>query len=158
MTMHEALRALRLAPSGGGTFVPLRDEELDAIEAALGRSLAPEYREFLATYGSCDFDSWVVFPGPEGLLPLGIFFGRTLLAETRDANERLPNGVVPINDDSGGNLFCLALSEPQRGRVYYHHHGVGIGDAHDTDEARWATLVPLAGSFSEFVRKLETDQ
>ncbi len=32
---------------------------------------------------------------------------------------RVPTGFIPIADDQAGNLYCLGLTGPDRGKVYF---------------------------------------
>jgi hypothetical protein len=52
----------------------------------------------------------------------------------------LPQGVIPIADDGGGDFVCFRYTAAQPSVVYWHHGG--------------RSVVPLSDSFSGFLEML----
>lgn len=83
-----------------------------------------------------------------------------LLEAYRDYEEVLPEGVIPLADDGGDNLFCIEVAGEDRGAVYFHNHSIGWHvDADKLIERgepvpaniRYQTVYRLASSFTEFI-------
>lgn len=148
-----------MTPVGGGSFVPLNEEEISKVEEWLGSSLPSEYRVFLATFGECDFDGWASFSTDQLSVSVGWFIGEGLLKVIEGSLDWLPAQMVPIAEDGGGNTICLSLAGSDYGRVYFRYHGDGWSSAGgDIDTAKRSVLVPLAKSFEAFVLGLTLEE
>jgi hypothetical protein len=151
-------------------FDPVRERELRAIEAALGVSLPHDYREFLQTYGCCSFGALVQFCSMEGDGgPLSLFFGSKsagcygLMRNIKMLQDRMPETIIPIGDDGGGNKVCLGIKGDERGKVYYWDHN-NEWDEDDyleeygmpmPPEAKFQNVCLVAESFEDFIQRLE---
>ena len=67
--------------------------------------------------------------------------------------ERLPEGMIPIADDPGGNFFFLDLSNNTPGNVYFFHHD-WESNFPPTIENN-PSLVFLANSFTVFLNLID---
>ncbi|MDZ7386770.1 MAG: SMI1/KNR4 family protein [candidate division KSB1 bacterium] len=171
----------------GNTFVPVSEEELHSIETALGVALPNDYREFVQKYGASAFGESVQFrlmqADPvhpvESLLgtpitryeegPLSAFYGGkeagtySLAKEIAVYEGRMPDTMIPIADDGGGNQICLGIKGKERGKVYYwDHHNEWDEQDYLEDygepmppEAKFQNVYLIAESFEDFIRRLE---
>lgn len=158
MPWKSRLDELGITPLGGDTFSPLSEADLEMIEERVGQKLPDDFREFLSQFGECDLEEYAVFPTDGGGVAPGTFFGKTILSAIDDFAERLPVSVIPINDDGAGNLICISLQSDSYGKVYFQSHSVAYDQTDDdVDAAKFATLVELSDSFSEFISALSVD-
>ncbi len=180
MTIFDKIDSIGgVAPLGTPKFQPLSEEETSALERHLGSRLPTGYREYLARFGASMPNEVVVFRASASRpndLPheLGYFYGgaagRDDLARIISIYKgRIPNTVIPIADDGGGNQICLGIDGNERGKVYYWVHDY-IGDHDDPcdvegylkrhgeampPEVRLANLQLVADSFEEFIDRLQ---
>lgn len=156
MKLTDKLIDLGITPANGDQFEPLSETAVDQFERHLGKSLPDDYRFFLLTYGESDFEVYAVFQTSGGGVAPGTFFGQNVEDVCVAYDERLPKGVVPINDDGMGNLTCISVREDTYGIVYYQSHTVGTGSGEsDIDMAKFGTLVKLAPDFTSFIQGLK---
>ena len=104
---------------------PATAEDVRKVEEELRRQLPADYREFVVQYGNTSF---------EGASYLGagveVFFGirangdedYDLLSRWRDAKGAIPARFIPISEDAGGNLICMAVSGDDSGTIYWCDH------------------------------------
>lgn len=168
-----------LLPIQGKSFVALREDELEAIEASLGASLPPDYRTFLATYGASTFNCLTSIrtagPLPEslsddGLLPFGNFYGTnreahdypSILFCVEQFSEDLPPGILTIADAGTDDQICIGLGGKIRGKVFYYDSQRVSENGDDEDEGadEEASLSSqhiylVADSFSDFMSRIE---
>lgn len=133
------------------------------VEQLIGARLPEDYREFLLRYGSdhAYFNQTVAISHPahpDGFFGIDHFLGAVprensycydLLARYAEDRSILPDGVLTIADDGGGNFICLAVSGENRGRIYYWDHE----EAEQGIVPTYQFLQPLADSFDEFLGK-----
>jgi hypothetical protein len=151
-------------------YGPLSEGRLARLETKLKAQLPDDYRSFLLQYNGgrpapCRFTfemdgeeqesilEWffAVHDQPyeededwdpntsEGLPP---YFAQPLEEVHKDLRSELPKAkVLPIGRDPAANLICLGYAGKWSGQVYFFDHEMGM-------------LVPLAGSFSEFLAGL----
>ncbi|MCA9242678.1 MAG: SMI1/KNR4 family protein [Phycisphaerales bacterium] len=110
------------------TGAQLSSDSVASLERGLGVELPTDYRQFLLHYnGGQPIPDCVGVAGlAGGATDVQIFFGIRRSVETSNLAwnieqfEQLSReGLLPIACDSGGGLFCLSLSGPTRGRVYF---------------------------------------
>jgi hypothetical protein len=157
----------------GKAFVPVADEELNAIETALGVALPGDYREFFQKYGAWAFGALVQFQPIEGEIgPLSGFYGskiagtNSLMRNVEMYQGRMPETIIPIADDGGGNQICLGVKGKERGKVYYwdHHNEWDEEDYLEEHgkpmppEVKFQNVHLIAESFEDFIRRLEKSQ
>ena len=153
----------------GKAFVPVNETELNSIETALGVALPGDYREFVQKYGTSAFGELVQFQPIEGEKgPLSHFYGsrtgnQSLAKYIEVYRGRMPDTIIPIADDGGGNQICIGIKGKEQGKVYYwdHHNEWDEDDyldEHDEPmppEAKFQNVSLIAESFEDFIRRLE---
>ena len=164
--LTQKLRQLGAKPGSGESYRPFTEAQLDEVEAQTNGRLPTSYRQMLTTLGGCMFAAPVYFNDPQAKMPVmfGWFFGfDELLDAIRSHEEVLPDGVIPIGDDGGGNLYCLGVKGDDLGKVFFHDHGVGWDEEAQDYLARgeelplrlrYQTVYLLANSFDEFVNSM----
>jgi hypothetical protein len=111
------------------TVPPATEEQIRAFEAEIGQTLPEDYRAFLAQCSGGSVDSIFEYNGvsPDGgecVHPLRTIngvrrsFTYSLSYNRNSIGGRIPKSLIWIMDDPGGNLICLGISGPDRGRVY----------------------------------------
>jgi hypothetical protein len=164
---------------------PMTEKELRAIEKNLGEGLPEDFREFSQTYGAASFGELVEFQlmeahpvhAVQGALtpipqyekaPFSHFYGSTkgnqsLARKIEIYKERMPDKIIPIADDGGGNQICLGIKGKERGKVYYwDHHNDPNEEEYLEDygkpmppEVKFQNVYLIAESFEGFIRRLE---
>ncbi|MDR6226171.1 SMI1/KNR4 family protein [Desmospora profundinema] len=108
----------------------LTEDEIKEVEAALGISFPKEYKKIVQKYNGAliepnviDFnDEEEVFEMLIDLLP-NQEFNIVSTVKAFQKRERLPEKVIPIATDPGGNYFCydFRISESHPPIVFYDH-------------------------------------
>ncbi len=70
--------------------------------------------------------------------------------------KRLPNNILPIGNDSGGNLICISCYGNDIGYVYFWDHENEI-DYSVKDDSDYSNLYFVANSFNQFLDNLEEE-
>lgn len=156
---------LGIRPMGSETFQPFTDMELKHIEDKIAGNVPADYRDFLSRFGCSTFATLVNCTPSEEPLYFGWFFSYEELIQAIDGlKESLPETIIPIAEDGGGNAFCLGVKGRDTGKVYYHNHGFGWhADAEAYLERgepvplniRHQTVHQVASSFEEFIRNMK---
>jgi cell wall assembly regulator SMI1 len=129
----------------------------ERFEQALGQALPAEYRAFLLTHVENPGRSpQVISTNPEywdlrSLFDLKSSSGATQVDSVyRLVSDVLPDGLIPVGDDSGGNLYLLDI-RPQAGggAVYRWDHEQDLGENH---------VEKVADSFGAFLGLLIADE
>lgn len=81
------------------------------------------------------------------------FYCYDLHAQYLEDRSILPDSVLAIADDGGGNLICLAVKGENRGRIYYWDHEEA--EQEQGTAPTFQFLQPIADSFDEFIDKFE---
>lgn len=169
-----------LEPVGGGVqFVPVSEHELQSLERQIGAPFPEAYRRFVATYGASRFRHGLGFSlapppsGEAGSPRRGVFdrfYGAvnpskktwSLAWAIKTYRERMPESVVPIGADGGGNQIVIGVSGNERGNLYYWDHENEWDEEDFTEEGlpvppdlKLQNLHIIASSFDDFLRKLE---
>ncbi|WP_437278067.1 SMI1/KNR4 family protein [Sorangium sp. So ce375] len=84
------------------------DSEVAAAEQRLGIKLDGGYREFLRIYGWGGIGSVELY-GLGSDVPSYLDLVCIAESERREMSPRLPEYLVPIMNDGGGNLYCLDI-------------------------------------------------
>src|SRR4051812_12468861 len=124
-TIDDKMAALNAYPIFGDSTLHLASDTnvtFDALERSLGAPLPDEYKEFARTYGQHGFDQYVGCPvdsrfsrGKTCLV--SVFFGLqtepgySLVEEHQTYRGRMPDHLLPIANDPGGNLFVLSVGK-----------------------------------------------
>ncbi|MCA1612880.1 MAG: SMI1/KNR4 family protein [Acidobacteria bacterium] len=141
---------------------PVAVADLNAAERRSGRSLPPEYRQFLLTHNGgrprqpCDFsmsDSRGVSQTGTVDRFLGVntpeFFN--LEHYLKIYAERVPPNLLPVAYDPGGNLLCLSAAGEDEGAVYFWDHEF---ESEEGTPPTRDNLYLVAPSFDQFLTKL----
>lgn len=106
----------------------LADVDIEDLEKTLQVNLPAQYRRFLIAYnGGVPVPDVVDVEGvPGSPTDIQVFFGIDQAIESSDLiwnwqtfSGRIPETLLPIACDSGGNLFCLSLSAGALGHVFF---------------------------------------
>lgn len=127
-----------LRPDRGGPFIPMPEAEAETLERTIGTRLPESYRNFLTACGAVGFNGYVYYTSLEPLRPyiagdtkcghFGIFYGAAAndeysVAENLDTyRDRMPEVLIPIGEDGGGNQICLGIAGAELGRIYFWDH------------------------------------
>ena len=137
-------------------FAAIGEQDIVEAESKLGGVLPTPYRHFLLTYfGGRTKDRVFDIPGIGGSDEVRYFYGlgtcdiNDLLAVKDIYANRIPNGLLPIGCDDLGNQICICLSSMNYGGIFFWYHELEF-----TPEK---AIVPLAGSFDEFIASLRED-
>ncbi len=137
---------------------PLAIERLEQVEKAYGIKLPLQYRRFLLAHnGGQPVPNQLHFKNMQGRDTdsivdwfLAIYDGEIDSFEDYFGNykvdeNRLPEALVPIAHDPGGNLVCICIYGKDEGAVYFwdHEHELGGNNIH-----------LIADSFDEFLAGL----
>jgi hypothetical protein len=165
---------------------PMPEDELIEIEDYLGDTLPLDYRGFVKTYGAADFNKLVEFALLEkqpshpvsnvlgfavpryDRAPFSHFYGsrsgnHSLARAIEALKGRMPETLIPIADDGGGNQICLGIKGQERGKVYYWDHN-NEWDEEDfledygtpmPPEVKFQNVYLAANSFEDFIDRLE---
>jgi cell wall assembly regulator SMI1 len=144
------------------SFLPsLREEDLTAVERQLGITLPSDYRRFLLTHngGHPEPDTFPLSSFTEGDFGvlnrfLGIREGEyddLVNYYTKVFRDRVPRNLLPIANDPGGNLICLSVSGPDRGKVYWWFHEE---EADEGEPPTYRNIYFVADSFNDLLKSL----
>jgi hypothetical protein len=132
----------------------LTESQVADLESRIGLPLPDDYRRFLLeNNGGSPTPDVIKVNGIQGSeTDLGVFFGidRSIESENIEWNlhvmsDRVGRPLMPIADDSGGNVFFLSLSGHDRNSIYYHYFW---GPGADGE------LYLVATSFTSFLEKI----
>lgn len=139
--------------------------EIEAFEALIGARLPDDYRAFLALIRGGRLRERVVFSlaGEEiGAERIGRVAGLctdedcSLEERHRTASDcDIPEGLLSIMTDGGGNDIALVLRPDRLGEVFFLDHEVSGGEGRptleDAEGEDWVYAIRFASSFSEMV-------
>jgi hypothetical protein len=139
---------------------PLSDVQIATLENQLGVSLPPDYASFLREHnGGAPYPN--VFPisgfdlDHQGTL--AYFFGvkpgvpTDLVNNARVFRNRVPPELLPVAAGVFGDLICLAVSGPDRGKVYFWFHEE---ESDDGEAPTYDNVYFVADSFTELITSL----
>jgi hypothetical protein len=139
---------------------PLSDVQIATLEGQLGVSLPSDYAYFLREHngGSPNPN---VFPisgfdlDNQGIL--AYFFGvktgaaTGLVDSAQVFHNRVPPELLPIATGAFGDLICLAVSGPDRHKVYFWFHEE---ESDDDEPPTYDNVYFVANSFTELINSL----
>lgn len=149
-------------PSEYEQYGPLAEDRLHRLETALGQRLPDDYRAFLIEHnGGQPEPSLFTISEEEGSDVVQEFLGlhdgpRFLQLDNTWADHRewMPETLLPIALDPGGNMVCLGVSGEERGAVYFWDHELAPGEG---GIETFENSTPIAASFAAFVDGLYSD-
>jgi hypothetical protein len=145
---------------------PVSAERIAMVEEALRIRLPAQYKQFLLEHNGgrpklCAFNcrdktgpysdsvvNWFLAIH-DGKYNNFEWFFRTF----KVADARLPETLVPIAIDPGGNLICISVSGPDEGAVYFWDHELEPSPA-DRSTVGYPNVHLIADSFDEFLVNL----
>lgn len=155
----------RLKPYKLDDWRPVGLSDIEEYEAKLGVEFPDDYKEFLLKYSGQAPDRGPRFPyldeypgGDEGIL--SVFFGimpdsgYDLLEATDTYEGRVPEDLLPIAEDPGGNVILLGVGGEDRGKVYFfdHEEERPVPEGEEIDRSN---LYLIANSFGDFIESLK---
>ena len=174
-------------PVRGQIFSPLEEDEILKIEKIVGANLPEPYRSLLAKFGSWSFEEFISFPYSNVTMMqvmkgqsfdlnkrnfLAYMYGSkeddtySLERAIKTYKERMPETIIPIGDDGGGNKVCLGLNGAEKGKVFYWDHD-SEWDEDDyleeegepmPPEVKFQNVYLVANSFEEFLNQLRVEE
>lgn len=154
MNLDEKLNNLGISACGEREFNPLSKIEISNIELRLGTVFPEDYQKFLASYGESDFEECAYYSTNGGGIFPGTFFGKNIERAILEYRERLPELIIPINEDAANNLICISLIKNDFGAIYFHNHSIWYDDSGDIN-SKLRSYFRFADSFSNFIFGLE---
>ena len=143
---------------------PVSQEEISLLEKELAIDLPESYTEFLLqTNGGEPSPDEFIVPRWEGEASAVSFFfsisgdkGAGLKSEILSFKARIPDSIIPIGTDPGGNLICIGIDDANRGKVYFWDHEDEL-DENGESKLDFSNTYLVAGSFDEFLENLTDD-
>jgi hypothetical protein len=142
---------------------PLKDRDIVAWEDAMGQALPPDYRDFLLEHnGGRPFPNAFPIEGLDNnpFVAIQVFFrinGKDVESSNLDWNlqvfkDRLPENLLAIACDDGGDLICYSLFGKDVGAIVF-------WDRHqERDEPTYDNVYPIANSFPKFLEGIRDMQ
>jgi hypothetical protein len=139
------------------------EERIARFEGAAHLQLPGEYREFLKRYGNTAFEEYIRYPfidkecswANNGYGGMSVFYGLDGIydLEKEFANHigRIPSDMLPIAEDGGGNLVCLAFTGPDRGSVFFWDRDA---EPEDGEQDLRTNVYLIARSFDDFLKSM----
>ncbi|NAW50725.1 hypothetical protein GNY06_04765 [Elizabethkingia argentiflava] len=145
---NEILRLGGMRELFPGHSTKLESEDISKIETMINGKIPQDVKDFLLTYGICNFHDEVEFKpysttaeyvhSTESQQPnfsfngsmLGVFFGRDsekgksydIFENINLYKERIPNKFIPFGNDGMGNLILISTNDSDYGKVYFWDH------------------------------------
>lgn len=172
------LKTLGIEPLKSDEFHGMPEHELIVLEQSLGVRFPASYRAFLMAYGASGFKHGIsyhpaiplpAYLSPEGIGDISFFYGPksdryetySLAEMIRALAERMPENIIPIGGETGGNEICLGIRGPETGKVYYWDHE-NEWDEEDylerglpvPPDMKFQNVHRIADSFEDFIARL----
>jgi hypothetical protein len=145
----------------------LTRQAIDDAAKKLKLPFPEEYAAFLLARngGSIDWMAYFSFPiegckrDTHGLLSVlyGIGpkqAGNDLANQYKTFRRRIPAGLLPVGNDLGGNLLCLACAGAKIGQVFFWEQAFEA-NTDEGDKVSWKNVFPVAASFNKFLLSLQ---
>lgn len=160
MTIDELLSRIEMKSP------PAPEDDVAGLEKRVGHSLPADYRQFLidCNGGYLGGSLWFQGNNPDGEeVGAGIHHiagfreeSHFSITDALDTYEgRIPDDLLYIHDDPGGNAICIGLTGERKGKIYFWDHeeddwddDLDLGDE-DSDGP-----MLIANSFAEYVAGL----
>ena len=121
-----------------------------------------DYSDGTELTGSAVQEFFAIYTKPEKEtgLSVNLNLARQFRTYKRMETPRMPEELIPIGDDGGGNKICLCVSGEHTGCIYYWDHELECtgGTYEDgTPVTMWDNCYFVANSFTEFLDSLHED-
>ncbi|MDA7026852.1 SMI1/KNR4 family protein [Bacillus sp. CLL-7-23] len=134
-------------------------ENIKTFEDDYNVTLPEEYKNFLLEYNGGDVNPNVFkISDEQGESALNTLYGLNISAEYDELSSvfdslegELPQELLSIGDDSGGNQICIGISGNYFGKIYIWMHDIEEGEYMDN-------VFFLANNFNEFLDSLYEDE
>ncbi|MDX2248300.1 MAG: SMI1/KNR4 family protein [Bacteroidia bacterium] len=149
------------------TKLPLISQvQIDEIEQITGLSLPEEYKNHLLTYngGRCHPNRFSFYENGKITSSaidwfLAIYEGKynnlkTYINSYKMEEKRLPQHILPIARDPGGNLVCISCMGEDFGYIYFWDHEKEV-DFQAPDHDEYSNLYLVAKTFQNFLDELQ---
>ena len=100
------------------------DEAVQYAEGALHVTFPPALREYLKRFGHLEFGHFELF-GLGDEIPKYLDIVEVTKSERSESGCPLPTNLVPLLNDGGGNLYCVAVSDEHAGSIVFWDHEAG---------------------------------
>jgi hypothetical protein len=133
---------------------------INTLECFWDVKLPKSYKDFILSTNGGTPDKKIFFMsnGEEGSVKsfFGIIadYSYGLLERIKMFSERIPKNMLPIANDSGGNLILLSVRGADYGRLYFWDHN---WEAEEGKEPAYSNLTLVADSFNEFINSLKDE-
>ena len=147
------------------TEMKIDQSDIDRIEKITGLKLPDEYKRHLLMYngGQCEPNIFSFIEHgnkTESCIDwfLAIYKGEYDNLEEyiriyKVDEKRLPEHMLPIAHDPGGNLICISCDSKDEGFVYFWNHELEV-DYNKSDDFDYSNLYLIADSFQKFMNNL----
>jgi len=137
--------------------------EIDEFEIQLGNLLPDDYKKFLLKFNG-GFPEKKIFhiDDQQGEDILSVLYGIDKENKTREhltlaynfnfLRIDLPQNILPIGHDPGGNYICMSLSEDNYGKIYFWDHEVPNEDKNG--KTNYNNMYLIAEDFNVFIDNL----
>jgi hypothetical protein len=143
---------------------PTSEREIAKFEKANSIRLPEAYKSFLLRHnGGAPMPDKVAVPGWHGgFTGLNTFFSLNDDDDLQDNldtyEDRVPKGFLPIADDPGGGLFCLALKGKRAGQIFFWDHEDELDEDGDSKQDM-SNMYKVADDIDDLLtNKLLTDE
>jgi SMI1-KNR4 cell-wall len=135
--------------------------EIGQVESRLSIRLPHDYKSFLLSHNGGRTEPWMMFDihgnESDSHAIAGFFFGIggdsniDLEANVRAYSDRVPENILPIASDPGGNLLCISVSGKDEGKLYFWTHEE---ECEEGGIPSYENLYPVADSFENLLQSL----
>jgi hypothetical protein len=139
-----------------GSKAALTSQQIAAAQRQLGMNFPEEYSDFLAAQnGGQPRPNHFAIPKLNDESSVHWFFSihdgehNNLAKWIASMRGRIPDELIPIAIDPGGNLICLGIVGVRTGQVFYWDH------EREGEKASYRNVYPLASSLRGFLDALQ---
>jgi SMI1-KNR4 cell-wall len=142
------------------SYKSITNNDILNAESQMGKSFPEQYKNFLLRNngGRPEFQKFSGLGEDDGFFGiLSWFFGlhpddpNDLIANIERFSDRIPNNMIPIASDPGGNLVVLSVEGKDKGKVYFWDHEE---EADEGEIPTYDNLYLVANDFDDFLADL----
>jgi cell wall assembly regulator SMI1 len=125
------------------------DETVQTAEEALQLTFPPDLKDFLKRFGHIEVGHFELL-GLGDEIPEYLDIVRVTQSERTESGCPLPANLVPLLNDGGGNLYCVAVHDEQAAPIVFWDHEAGPEqepDLHASSLEAW--ILSLLGELDE---------